>query len=180
MQGALAAACSALGANGAVELVFNLQQAGAQLVVVATGVANTQLLIRRVWLSQRLMQGVCIAFQSVVADLDLRLRIALVAQAPHAQRSGIRQMQRLLCRIERLQAVFTPFYKAAAQCWRSTKQIQQHKGIATEVANQREIFFAAHTRHGPVVVNAGDGLHAAAVAVAQPHAVHTLGTPGMR
>ena len=115
MQGALAAVGGALGPDGAVELVFNLQQAGTQLVVVTTRVANAQLLVCRVGLGQCLVERVGIAIQPVVADVDRCLRIALVAQTPHAQRSGIGQIQRFLPIAQRQQAVLTAFYKAGAQ-----------------------------------------------------------------
>ena len=85
VQGALARAHRALGADGAVELVFDLQQAGAQLVVVAARVAHAHLFVGGVRLGQRFVQRVGIALQAVVAHGQGGLGIALVAQPPHAQ-----------------------------------------------------------------------------------------------
>ena len=58
----------ALWADAAVELVLDLQQAGAELVVIATRVADADRLIRRIRSGQRVLQRCGIAFQAVVAD----------------------------------------------------------------------------------------------------------------
>ena len=179
MQRALAAVHGALGTDGAVELVFNLQQAGAQLVVIATGIADAQLLVGRIGLGQRFMQRLGIAVQTVVADIDGGLGIALVAQTAHAQRGGIGQVQRMALGVQRLQLMLAAVDKARTQCRRRAKQVQQHKGMAAEVANQREVLLGAHARHRPVVVDAGNHLHAPAIAVAQAHAVDAFRAPGI-
>jgi hypothetical protein len=47
--------------------------------------------------------------------------------------------------------------------------------MPAEVADQREVPFVGHAGHRPVVVDAGNGLHAPAVAVREAHAVDALG-----
>ena len=47
--------------------------------------------------------------------------------------------------------------------------------MAAEVADQAEILLTRHVRQRPVVVDARNGLHTPPIAVAQAHAVHTLG-----
>ncbi len=74
-----------------------------------------------------------------------------------------------------LQLVRAPFDEARAHGRRGTEQHQRQEGVAAEVADQREVLFARHVRQRPVVVHARNGLHAAAVAVRQAHAVHALG-----
>ena len=175
MQRALALLDGALGADGAVELVFNLQQRGGQLQVVATRVADAQRLVRRPGAGERVLQTGGVAFQSVVADTQRGLSVALVAQAAHAQRRAVRHVQRAPG--QNLQFVLAPFHKTAAHGGRRAQQHQQQKRMAAEVADEAEILGAAHTRHGPVVVNARNGLHAPPVAVAQAHAVHTFRAP---
>ena len=49
--------------------------------------------------------------------------------------------------------------------------------MATKVTDQPEVGFTGYVWHRPVVVNAGDGLHAATVTVAQTTAVHGFGKP---
>jgi hypothetical protein len=77
--------------------------------------------------------------------------------------------------LQRLQAVVTSRHKAAAHRRRSAKQVEQHKGMAAEVADQRKVLLVVQPGQRPVVVDARDGLHTAAIAVAQAHAVHALG-----
>ena len=175
VQRALAGPNHTFGANRAVKLVFNLQQAGAQLVVITARVANAHSLIRRVRLRQRLMERAGITLQIVVAHRQRGLRIALVAQAPHAQRRGVGQIHGVWP--QGLQRVRATLCKTGTQRGRRAKQEQQHKCIAAKVANQPEILLAGHAGHGPVVVNAANGLHAATVAVPQAHAVHAFGAP---
>ena len=180
MQRTLATAHRALGADGAVELVLDLQQAGAELVVVAAKVAHANGLVGRVGPRQCLVQRVGVTLQAVVAHVQAGLRVALVAQAPHAQRSGVRQVQRLALAAQRLQAVFAPLDEARAQRGRGAEQVQQHEGVAAKVADQRKVLLAAHAGQRPVVVDARDGLHAPAIAVAQAHAVDALGAADVR
>jgi hypothetical protein len=94
VQRALAGVDHALGADGAVELVLDLQQAGGQLVVFAAQVAHAQAFVGRMRARQRTVQRIGITLQAVVADGQRRLRVALVAQPAHAQRGGVRQVQR--------------------------------------------------------------------------------------
>ncbi len=173
VQRTLAGAHGALGADGAVELVLDLQQAGAQLVVVATGVAHAQRLVGGVGPRQGFVQGVGIAVQPVVAHGQRGLGIALVAQAAHAQRGGVRQVEGI--RPQALQAVLAALHEAVAQRGRCAEEVEQQEGLAPEIADQPEILVARDAGHGPVVVDARDGLHAAAVAVPQAHAVDALG-----
>ena len=63
---------------------------------------------------------------------------------------------------------------------RSAEQVQQQEGVAAEIADQGEILFAGNLGQRPVVVDAGDGLHAPAVAVRQAHAVHAFGAAHVR
>ena len=84
-----------LGANGSVELVLDLQQAGGELAIVVA-VAKADGLVRRIGLGQRLLQRACVAFEIVIAHGERRLRVALVAQAPHPQRGRVGQVERVL------------------------------------------------------------------------------------
>jgi len=173
VQRAFAAANHALGPDRAVELVLDLQQAGGELVVVAAWVADADLLVRRERPRQRLVKRRGVALEVVVAHRELRLRVALVAQPPHAQRGGVRQVQGV--RRQRLQAVLAAVDEARAHRRRSAVQHQQHERMTPEVSDQREVFVVAQTGQRPVVVDARDGLHAPAVAVRQAHAVDALG-----
>ena len=79
--------------------------------------------------------------------------------------------------VQRLQTVLAPLHEAGTQRRGRAKQVQQHKGMAAEVADQREILIVPRrARHRPVVVDARDGLHAPPIAVAQAHAVDAFGT----
>ena len=103
----------AFGADGAVKLVFDLQQRGGQLQVVTAGVDDAQCLVRGPRPGERVVQAGGVAVQAVVTDAQRRLCIALVTQAPHAQRRAVRHVQRPLG--ERLQCMLAPLHKRTAQ-----------------------------------------------------------------
>ena len=173
VQRALAAADHALGPDRAVELVLDLQQAGRELVVLAAEVAHADRLVRRIGSRQPILQRRGVALEAVVAHGERRLRIALVAQPPHAQRGRVRQVQRTAG--DGLQAVIAPGDEARADGRRGAEQVQQQERVAAEVADQREVLLGRDARHRPVVVDARDRLHAPPVAVPEPHAVDALG-----
>ena len=95
-----------LGPNRAVKLVFYLQQSCSQLVVVATRIAHADRFIGRVGFGQGFLQRCGIPFQTVVANRQRSLGIALVAEPPHAQRGSVRHVQRLVAQL--LKPVLTP------------------------------------------------------------------------
>ena len=140
MQGTFATPDHTFGTDGAVELVFNLQQSGGKLVVIAPWIANANRLIRRIGNRQGFMQRGGIPIQAVVAHGQRRLGIALIAQPSHAQGRGMRQIHGSCA--QWLQSMRTPLYKTAAHHGRSPKQIQQQEGVAPEIADQTEILLA--------------------------------------
>ena len=174
VQGPLAGVNDAFGPDGAVKLVFDLQQRGGELVVVTAGVADAQCLVSGPGTGERVLQRGGVALQPVVAHGQRGLGVALVAQPPHAQAGAVRHVQRT-AGAQRLQFVLAPFHKRRAHRWRGTKQREQQKRVAAEIADQRKVAVVVHTGQRPVVVNARNGLHAPSIAVAQPHAVDTLG-----
>ncbi len=172
VQRALAREDHALGADGAVELVLDLQQAVVQLVVRAVGGADAQLRVGRVGAHQSVRQRGRVAVEAVVAHRQRGLRVALVAEPAHAQRRGVRHEHRVLA--QRLQ-VGRAVREAARHRRRRAEQVQQQERMAAEVADQAEVLGGRHVGQRPVVVDARDRLHAAAVAMAQPHAIDRLG-----
>ena len=175
MQGALAREDHPLGADGAVELVFDLQQAGGQLVVVAARVTDTHGLVGGVGAGQGVLQRGAVAVQAVVAHRQGGLGVALVAEAPHTQRGAVGHEHGAVA--QRQQLVRTASHEGGAQRGGCTEQVQQQKCMSAEVADQAEILLAGHTGQRPVVVDARNGLHAPAITVAQAHAIHTFGPP---
>mmetsp|Transcript_49007 Transcript_49007/g.115102 ORF Transcript_49007/g.115102 Transcript_49007/m.115102 type:complete len:356 (+) Transcript_49007:1851-2918(+) len=173
MQRPLAGADHALGADGAVELVLDLQQAGRELVVVAPRRAHADGFIGRVGPAQRLLQRGRIGLQAVVADGDAGLGIALVAQPAHAQRGGMRQIKGVAR--QALQAVLATGDEAVAQRRAGAEQVEQQPALAAEVADGAQVLVGARAGQRPVVVDARNRLHAPAVALAQAHAVNALG-----
>ena len=174
MQRALAGGDHALGTDGAVELVLDLQQAGVELVVVTAQIAQANRLVGRIGLGQRLVQRGSVAFQPVVAHRQRGLGIALVAQTAHAQRSGMGAVHGLAG--QHFQLMLAPVDEAGAHRGRGAEQVQQQEGVAAEIADQAEVAGIVQAGQRPVVVDARNHLHAAAIAVAQAHAVHALGT----
>ena len=113
----------ALRADRAVELVLDLQQAGGELAVLVAG---------RECRSPRRPDTGCVsascsdarvALEAVVADRERRLRVALVAEAPHAQRRRVRQIERVLA--QALELVRAACDEARAHRRRGAEQIQQ-------------------------------------------------------
>ncbi len=176
--------------DGAVELVFDLQQGGAELPVVVA-VADADGRVRRIGLGERAIERAGVAFEAVVAHRQRGLRIALVAQRAHAQRGAVRKIQG--ARFQLLQPVRAAGDEGRAHRGRRSEQIKQQPGMTPEVADQREVRVvlivlqraAARVdllqhrpgalRHRKVVVDAGNGLHAPAVAMREALAVHGLG-----
>ena len=173
VQRPLAAVDDPLGADRAVELVFDLQQRGGELVVFAAQVLDADGFVGWVGLRQCGFQRAGVGLQAVVADGQARLRIALVAQPAHAQAGGVGQVQGVFA--QALQAVFAPGHETVAHRGAGAKQPQQQESVAAEVADQRKVLFVGEPRQRPVVVDAANRLHAPAIAVRQAHAVHTLG-----
>ena len=174
MQRAFALPDHALGTDRAVELVFDLQQAGRELAVAVdaipgdAGFADADRLIGRVRARQRVLQRGAVAVEAVVADGKRALCVALVAQRPHAQRRGMRAVHG--AGLEFLELVLPARNEGRAHRGRGPEQVEQQPGMPPEIADQREV---RHVRlgnrgEGEVVVDARDRLHPAAVPVRQP------------
>ena len=175
VQGALSREDHPLGPNGAVELVLDLQQGGGELTVFTVTALDANGFIRRIRSRQRVLQGIAVTLQAVVAHRQRRLGIALVTQTPHAQGRGVRQIQ---CAIaQRLQAVLAPGHKRGAHRWGCAEQVQEQKCVPAKITDQAEIGLAGDIRQRPVVVDAGNGLHPPAIAVTQSQAVDAFGAP---
>ena len=208
-QRALAGLKRRLGAYGAVELVLDLQQGGAELPVFAIDF-QADGLVGRVRLSERPVHGPGVGIQAVAGDVQAALGIALIAEPPHAQGGGVGQVQGRL--VESLKAESrrraggpvvrgarrsasggqgSSIEKGSADGRRSAEQVDQQPAVPAEVADQAEVALGdkclirrpAEQRRiappegfgqGEVVVDAGDGLHAPAIAVAQPSSVYGL------
>ena len=96
VQRTLALKDHALGANGAVKLILNLQQRGGQLVVIATWVLHTNGLVRSIGPRECVLQRCAVTLQRVVAHRERCLRVALIAKPTHAQRGAVRHVHRVL------------------------------------------------------------------------------------
>ena len=92
VQRPLARPDHALWADRAVELVLDLQQAGGELAIVVA-VADADRLVRGIGSRERVLERGRVAREIVVAHGERVLRVAQVAQAPHAQRRGTGQVQ---------------------------------------------------------------------------------------
>ena len=172
MQGPLVGPRYALRPDAAVELVLDLQQGRRQLDVRPVRAAQPQRLVGWVRDRQGSLQRPGVAVQAVVADVEDGLRVALIAQTPHAQRGGVGQA--VGARTQFLQPMCTACDEAAAHHGRSAKEIEQQKRMPSEVADQPEVVVVRQTRHRPVVVDARDRLHAAAISMTEACAVDTL------
>ena len=75
---------------------------------------------------------------------------------------------------ERLEVVLAARDEARADRGRGAEEIQQQPRMAPEVADQREVLVVREPRQREVVVDAGDGLHAPAIAVREAGAVDGL------
>src|SRR3954471_12854990 len=136
MQGPLAWTNDALCADLAVKLVFDLQQAGAELAILVA-LANTDRFVRRIRFRERLEQRFAIVVEIVIADGKLGLSIALVAESAHPQRRGIRQIVSAGGQIT--QFMRAPVEEAPAYRRRGANQIEQQPGVASEIAYQRKV-----------------------------------------
>jgi len=162
----------ALGTDRAVELVLDLQHAGGELAVVVAG-ANADILIGPVWTGERVLQRRRITFEAVVTYLERGLCVALVAEAAHPQRSRVREITRAFAKA--LQLVRTSGDETRAHCGRRAEKIQQQPRVTAKIADQREIrVVRLRARQREVVVDAGNGLHAPAVAIGQAGAIDVL------
>ena len=189
MQRPFSRANPPLRTDRAVELVFDLQQGAGQLLVFVT-LANPEGFVGRIGFGQRAIERPGISEQAVVAHGQSRLRLALVAQRAHAQRRGVRQVQRVGGKIG--QRVLASGHKGAAHGRRRAEQIKQQPGMAPKISDQRKVRriavgldrstgLSSRLQRAPralgqreVVVDARDRLHAAAVAVRQPVAIDRL------
>ncbi len=178
-----------LGTDRAVELVFDLQQRGAELAIFVADF-DADLFVRRVGLGECAVQRVRVTLQVVIAHGEVRLCGALVAEWSHAQRRAVGQVERAVG--ECLQRMPAPGDEARAHRGRSTDENQGQPGVTPEVANQREVGVVAvrigraaacvgFLQRGPgglghreVVMDARDGLHVAAVPVGEPAPVDRL------
>jgi len=106
---------------------------------------QAQRLVGSVRLCQGILQRGAVALEPVVADRQGALRIALVAQAAHAKRGGMGQIEGVLA--QGLQAVGLAFHEIGTDRRRSAKQDQQQKGVPPEVADQPEMVFVRQARH---------------------------------
>ena len=174
MQRTLARTDHALGPDCAVELVLDLQHAGRELPVVLA-VADPDGLVRRIGFRQRLLQRCCVAVQAVIAHRKRGLRVALISQPSHPQRCRVRKIERVVAQSP--QHVRAAGGKARAYCRRRAEEIKQQPRMAAEIADEREVFVVgARVGEREVVVDAGDRLHAPAVAVREARAIDGLGT----
>ncbi len=180
----LAAVGHPLGTDRAVELVFDLQQVGIELLPLAVGIVGAQLGVARVGQADRLAHADDVAFQAVVADVQSGLGIVVVAQVAHPQAGGVGQVQALIA--QRLQLVIAALKEAGTQCRGGAEQVHQQPGVAAEVADQPNIALGLvvlgtaripllllhglpqRGRQREVVVDTGNALHGLAVTNRQP------------
>ena len=189
-QWGFAGSGNTLGANRAVKLVFDLQQAVTQLLVVAV-LAPRDVTVIRVGTQDGAAQGLDVVVQAVVTDVEALLGIAPVAQVAHSQGRAVGQVEAAALLVEGQQArVVTASQETGANGRRGAEQVDEQPGMALEVADQVEVagtgvidevaraarllpcLLPESRWHGKVVVNAGNGLHQAAVAMPQPDPVH--------
>src|SRR2546426_115707 len=142
---------AALGADGAVELVLDLQQAGRQLAVVVV-VADAGFRVGRIGLGERVVERGGVALEVVVAHAQRGLRVALVAERPHAQRGRVRRIHGAGRELDQL--VLAPLDEARARRGRGAEQVDRQPGMAPEVADPGELLQAG--LHA--AVHAGDQL----------------------
>ena len=192
----LAGAQRVLRTDAAVVLVLDLQDAGVELAVLAVD-AHAERGKRRMHGVGRVMQVAQVLIERIHRHRHDRLAAVAVAEVAHAQRGGMRQVQR--AGPERLQfVVVAPGHEARAQRRRDPEQVQRQPAEAPVVAHQVEVarrgergIVAARAQllspqrpefRGKRVIEmrAGDGLHQAAVAGLQAAPVHFLEVPAVR
>ncbi|MNQ11504.1 hypothetical protein D3C85_243930 [compost metagenome] len=189
MQRALAAVRHALGPDRRVVLVLDLQAVGIDLHPLPVA-PRAQLDIRQVGMVHRRRQAGDIAVERVVVGGQAGLGIVLVAHVAHAQAGGVRQVHGIGRQL--LQREVAASREMRRQRWRGAEQIHQQPAVAAEVADQRDIAFRLKLhrraaialvraqalpqcgRQRVVVVDAGDALHALAVAQRQAAPIDML------
>ena len=189
--GALALVDGAFGADRGVVLVLDLQDVGIELAIVVAHL-HPDLVVGRFRRLDGMGESGDVLVQIVVADGQGRLGIVLVAQVAHAQAGGVGLEQGV---VKSVQLVFATCQEGFAQRRGGTEKIYQQPGVALKIAGQVEIApgdivlqravfslqyliqFPEFFRVGEVVMDAGDGLHLAAIAVAQTFPVDALHAP---
>ncbi|PMQ08232.1 hypothetical protein JaAD80_27345 [Janthinobacterium sp. AD80] len=189
MQRALAAVRHALGADRRVVFVLDLQAVGVDLHPLALA-PRAQLDIRQVRVVHRRRQAGDIAVERVVVGRQAGLGIVLVAHVAHAQAGGVRQVHGIGRQL--LQREVAAPRKMRRQRRRGAEQVHQQPAVAAEVADQGDIAFGLKLhrraavalvraqvlpqfgRQRVVVVDAGDALHALAIAQRQAAPVDML------
>ena len=177
------------GPDGAVVLVFDLQQRGVELRAFSV-VHEVKLRVVRMRRQNRIPQGANVLIEVVVADVHPRLRIAGVAEITHSQGGGVGQEKAVMILTHRLQRMmFIALHKARADRGGGTEQIHQQPDPGEKVPDQRQVAFGLKClgvmgsarqitggrpkgfRHRKVVVNTGNRLHLSAITHAQPVAI---------
>ncbi len=116
---------------------------GARHAPIETGaedfvaLAQANLLVGGIGFRKRALQRARVALQVVVAHCERGLRIALVSEAPHAQRRGVREVERAGGKPG--EPVLPALDEARAHRGRGAEQVEQQPRVAPEVAHQREI-----------------------------------------
>ena len=82
----------ALRANGAIELVLDLQQARGKLAIIVA-IANADRRVGRIRFRECFVKRGGVALQVVVADRERILRLAQVAETSHPQRSCVGKIE---------------------------------------------------------------------------------------
>ena len=186
---ALARFANTLGPDASIKLVFNLQHVGIELLPVVA-VLHANGLVERVGRENGLVQRRGVFGQRIEAHIQIGLHAVLVTQIAHAQTGGIRPIQRARCQLQ--QVGLAALQERGVHRGRCAKQIGNQPAITQEIADQPkvsvtdEVLQTAAGRtafvklgpkrvwQGPVVVHPGNGLHVAAIAVAQTFAVHVF------
>nr|GEU28338.1 hypothetical protein [Tanacetum cinerariifolium] len=189
----------ALGADGGVVLVFDLQHVGAELDPFAVAL-GTELGIRSVRLVDGARQGRHIAVEAILVRTQAGLGVVLIAEVAHAQAGGVRQVQGVVRQLVEL--VRAAAQETGRQRRRRAEQVHQQPAVAAEVADGGQVrfrlvrlgaqlFFALRVarcalgvvlgQHAPqalveriVVMDARDALHGLAIAQRQAAPVDVL------
>ena len=185
---------ASFGPDRSIELVLDLQQVGVQLLILTT-LLHADLLVVRIRPGERLLHRGRVFVQAVVGDVQAALGVRLVTEPSHAQRRAPGKIERPF--VQHLQPMLLALHEALADGGGGAEQIDQQPGVAPEVADQPEVLIRLEvlTRFGPpgprergpeglrqgeVVVDAGDGLHQPAIAMAEPQTIDGLGHGDVR
>ncbi len=84
-EGGLPRCCSAFGSNGAVKFIFNLQQIGRQLLIIALRIFQADFFVRLIGRLQGAPKGLTVLADIVVANNQRALSITLIAEVAHPQ-----------------------------------------------------------------------------------------------